>query len=249
MNVSRAPIGIGTAGWSLPRASLHRFAADPALSLLERYARQLPAVEINSSFYRPHQRSTYERWAAATPPGFRFCVKLPQSVTHTARLVGCTPLLKEFLAQAGGLGARLGCLLVQMPPSLGLDAPVANAFFRTLRRLHGEGGIAVEPRHASWFTPGGDALLARWQAARVLADPVLHDPGRAPGGWPGLVYVRLHGSPRRYYSSYDAPLLEALAARLALAASEADSVWCIFDNTASGAATANALDLHAALPH
>lgn len=247
MTTREAPLLIGTAGWSLPRSSRHRFAEGAGLSLLERYAPQLPAVEINSSFYRSHQRSTYERWAAATPEAFRFCVKLPKAVTHTARLTDCAHLLEQFLAEVCGLGERLGCLLVQLPPSLALDAPVADAFFRTLRHLHGEGSIAVEPRHASWFTPEGDALLTRWQAARVLADPVLFDPGQAPGGWPGLVYCRLHGSPRRYYSAYEPDLLQALAARLMRAASEASAVWCIFDNTASGAATANALDLHAAV--
>lgn len=247
-----APLFIGTAGWSLPRASQYRFAADPALPHLTRYAQQLPATEINSSFYRPHPRSTYARWAAATPAGFRFCVKLPRSITHDARLKDSTALLQTFLEQAIGLGDRLGCLLVQLPPSLVLDAPVVNIFFASLRRLLPGGvGLAVEPRHASWFTPEADALLAHWQAARVLADPVLHDAGRAPGGWPALVYCRLHGSPRTYYSAYDAGLIDALATRLKAATQEAPleaaSVWCIFDNTASGAATENALDLQARL--
>ncbi len=244
MTATTASLFVGTAGWGLPRASQHRFAAaGGAGSHLERYAQRLSAVEINSSFYRPHQRSTYERWAAATPPAFRFCVKLPRSATHIARLKDTGPLLETFLDQVGGLGDRLGCLLVQLPPSLQLDTAVADAFFRGLRGLHAEGGIAVEPRHASWFTPGGDALLAHWKAARVLADPVLHGAGRAPGGWPGLVYCRLHGSPRVYYSAYDAALVSALAARLQAATREAGGVWCIFDNTASGAATDNALDL------
>ena len=209
-----------------------------------RYARHLPAAEINSSFYRPHQRSTYERWAAATPPSFRFCVKLPRSITHEARLTGTRALQQAFAEQVQGLGHRLGCLLVQLPPSLALDAAVAEAFFDDVRRLHPTTPLAVEPRHASWFTPEADALLARWHAGRVLADPVLHPPGRAPGGWPGVVYCRLHGSPRIYYSAYDATLIRALAARLQAAATEARHVWCIFDNTASGAAAGNALDLH-----
>ena len=239
-----APVYIGTAGWSLPRESQHRFpAADPAQPHLPRYARQLGAVEINSSFYRPHQRSTYERWAAATPPTFRFCVKLPRSITHDARLKDTEALQRTFLEQAGGLGERLGCLLVQVPPSLVLDRPVAEAFLRTLRGLQPEVGIAVEPRHASWFTTEGDALLAHWQAARVLADPVLHDAGRMPGGWPGLVYCRLHGSPRTYYSAYQPGVIGALAERIEAARHAARSVWCIFDNTASGAAASNALDL------
>ena len=243
-----APVFIGTAGWSLPRASQQRFAADdPKDSHLMRYARHLPAVEINSSFYRPHQRSIYERWAAATPPAFRFCVKLPRSITHTARLKDCAPLLEAFVEQASGLGARWGCLLVQLPPSLALDGRVADAFFGSLRKRYGNGGIAVEPRHASWFTAEADALLTHWQAGRVLADPVLHAPGNQPGGWPGLVYCRLHGSPRVYYSAYDEALIGALAARLTTAAREARSVWCMFDNTASGAAAENALDLHQAV--
>ncbi len=107
----------------------------------------------------PHQRSTYERWAASTPPAFRFSVKLPRSITHTARLKGTDALLEAFLAQAQGLGERLGCLLVQLPPSLRLDRPVAEAFLRGLRERHPHGSVAVEPRHASWFTPEGDALL------------------------------------------------------------------------------------------
>ncbi len=245
-----ASVHIGTAGWSLPRESQHRFpAADPADSHLMRYARQLNAVEINSSFYRPHQRSTYERWAAATPPAFRFCVKLPRSITHGARLKDTEALQQAFAEQIAGLGERLGCLLVQLPPSLALDAPVADTFFCHLRRLQSTVGVAVEPRHASWFTPEGDALLVHWQAARVLADPVLHHTGRMPGGWPRLVYCRLHGSPRTYYSAYAPALIEALAQRIQAATRETRSVWCLFDNTASGAATENALDLqqHAAL--
>lgn len=246
MATGSAPIFVGTAGWSLPRASQPRFAleGDKVMTHLERYAARLPAVEINSSFYRPHQRTTYERWAACTPPAFRFCVKLPRSITHIARLTDAAPLLREFLDQVQGLGPRLGCLLVELPPSLALDPPVASAFFRSLRQLYGDGGVAVEPRHASWFTSQGDALLAQWQSARVLADPVLHVPGSWPGGWPGLVYCRLHGSPRTYYSTYETPLLDTLALRLQRATNEATSVWCIFDNTASGAATENALELH-----
>ncbi|MBU1817667.1 MAG: DUF72 domain-containing protein, partial [Gammaproteobacteria bacterium] len=131
--------------------------------------------------------------------------------------------------------------------SLVLDVALADAFFASLRGLHSTTSIAVEPRHASWFTPEGDALLAHWQAGRVLADPVLHSTGNAPGGWPGLVYCRLHGSPRIYYSAYDAALLDALARRIAAATHEAQSIWCIFDNTASGAATGNVLDLQEAL--
>ena len=89
--------------------------------------------------------------------------------------------------------------------------------------------------------------MREWEIARVLADPVRHESGRAPGGWPGFVYVRLHGSPRMYYSEYESSVMDALAKRLRIAQTECDEAWCIFDNTASGAAVTNALQLVEAL--
>ena len=231
---------VGCAGWSLPRALQDAFGAGD--SHLARYATRFAATEINSSFHRAHQRSLYEKWAAAVPPGFRFCAKLPRTITHERRLVDCEDLLIAFLAQAAGLGSKLACLLVQLPPSLAFDPTVAAAFFSLLRGQFG-GALALEPRHASWFTAEADRLLHDAQVARVLADPVRHEPGRWPGGWPGRVYLRLHGTPRVYYSAYDAPVLQALASRIRQAASEGAEVWCIFDNTASGAAAGNALQL------
>lgn len=235
---------VGTAGSALPRAVQDRF-GDGA-SHLARYATRLPAVEINSSFHRPHRRSLYERWAAAVPADFRFCAKLPKTITHERRLVDCAGLLAAFLEQAGGLGDKLRCLLVQLPPSFAFEAPVAEAFLSMLQAAH-PAKVALEPRHASWFTPAADTLLRGLQVARVLADPVRHEPGRWPGGWPGLVYVRLHGSPRMYYSAYEPAVLQALAQRLRVAAAEGAEVWCMFDNTAAGAATGDALQLQACL--
>jgi uncharacterized protein YecE (DUF72 family) len=235
---------LGCAGWSLPRDAQAAFGTEG--SQLQRYASRLNAVEINSSFYRPHQRATYERWAAAVPAAFRFSVKLPRTITHDLRLAAAEPILDEFLAQAGGLGERLGCLLVQLPPSLDYQPAIAQAFFDSLRQRHG-GAVALEPRHASWFTPDVDNQLAQHRVARVLADPVRHDAGRLPGGWPDHVYLRLHGSPRMYFSPYDAETLTALAGRIALALREDREVWCVFDNTASGAAAHNAVDLKLAL--
>lgn len=233
-------IRIGCAGWSLPRAVQEAFG--PGDSHLARYATRFPVAEINSSFHRPHQRALYEKWAASVPAGFRFCAKLPKAITHERRLVGCESALSEFLAQAGGLGDKLACLLVQLPPSLAFDGVVAGDFLDLLRKRFA-GAIACEPRHATWFTPEADVLLRERRIARVLADPVRHEPGRWPGGWPGLVYLRLHGSPRVYYSAYEAPVLQALAARLRQAQEEDVQAWCIFDNTASGAAAGNALEL------
>ncbi len=233
-------IYVGTAGWSIPRAEKPRFPAGE--SLLARYAKVLPAVEINSTFYRPHRASTFERWAASVPRAFRFSVKIPNTITHVQRLANSAKLLKTFLADLAPLGSRLGCLLVQLPPSLTFDARVARAFLSVMRKQF-DRGIALEPRHASWFGDPADRLLNKFKVARVAADPPRAEGDGEPGGWPGLAYFRLHGSPRTYYSSYEDNFFDALADRLRGLQRRRIPTWCIFDNTTLGAATGNALSL------
>jgi uncharacterized protein YecE (DUF72 family) len=235
---------VGCAGWTLPRDVQPAFPAEG--THLQRYAGRFGAVEINSSFHRPHRPSTYARWAQSVPPGFRFCAKLPKTITHQLKLVDAHDALDTFLAEAAGLGAGLACLLVQLPPSLQFDADTADRFFAALR-ARTDVALVCEPRHATWFTADAGDLLARWKVARVAADPARVPEAAEPGGWRDLAYYRLHGSPRIYYSAYDADYLDALAARIRADLDAGREVWCIFDNTASGAATQNALDLLARL--
>lgn len=172
---------------------------------------------------------------------------MPREITHRRRLRECEALLAAFLAETAALGPKLGPLLVQLPPGLSFEAPVVTAFFAALREVFA-GGIVCEPRHVSWIAPEADETLREFHVARVVADPALSAPGATePGGWDGIAYYRLHGSPRVYYSDYGEDDLEALASRLTRATTGARSVWCIFDNTALGAATANALRVEAIL--
>lgn len=210
-------------------------------SALQRYAARFDAVEINSSFHRPHRRTTYERWAASVPASFRFAVKLPRAISHDRRLVGCGEPLARFADEIAGLGDQRGPVLVQLPPSLAFAPEVAGAFFDELARV--VGGVAVcEPRHPSWFAAEADALLVAHRIARVVADPARVPEAAVPGGWRGLTYARWHGAPAMYRSSYDPT---AIAAHATFA--RAGDSWSIYDNTTLGAATANALALMAAL--
>src|SRR5262249_44608671 len=157
-----ANVYVGTAGWSIPKDHVDRF---PAVgSHLERYAARLPAVEINSSFYRPHRPATYARWAASVPAGFRFAVKVPREITHRRRLAGVDEALDRFLAEATALGEKLGPLLVQLPPGLPFAADTAKWFFAALRARF-PGQVACEPRHPTWFTPAAERLLVRYRVA------------------------------------------------------------------------------------
>ena len=234
----------GTAGWSIPRAEAAAFPGEG--SHLARYARAMNCAEINTSFYRHHRREVYERWAAQTPAAFRFAVKLPRTVTHDQRLRRAGPVLDRFIEEVNGLGDRLGVLLVQLPPSLPFEARVARRFFQLLA-ARTDRPVVCEPRHASWFEPAADRILVRLRVGRVAADPARHPAAAAPGGWLGpegdgagaVVYYRWHGSPRTYYSAYGEEWLEARAFELHCWPA-ASSCWCVFDNTAAGAALSDA---------
>jgi uncharacterized protein YecE (DUF72 family) len=231
-------VRIGTAGWAIPARDSNAFPTEG--SALERYSARFDCTEINSSFHRSHRTATWARWAASVPDGFRFSCKLPKTITHERRLADCAGPLADALEEMGGLGARLAVLLVQLPPSLAFEGDTAAAFFTALRRLW-QGDVACEPRHRSWLAAEAVALMAGEGIARVAADPA-KEPGFALAGGAGdLVYYRWHGSPAVYRSSYDDGRLESLAERLR--AVPAKRRWCIFDNTASGAATGDALKL------
>jgi uncharacterized protein YecE (DUF72 family) len=234
------PVRVGVAGWSLRREAQPLFATPG--THLQRYAALLSAVEINSSFYRPHRVETYARWGASVPEDFRFSVKLPRTITHDQRLHGAGPLLDEFLPGPLALGERLGCLLVQLPPSLDYVPDAAAAFLAELRRRY-DGPTVLEPRHPTWFSDDANALLAAERIARVAADPPRHPDDGRPAGSAEVVYYRLHGSPRIYYSPYPPDHLHQLAAELRRCAEHVSPTWCIFDNTALGAATFDALML------
>ena len=234
---------IGTAGWSIPRQFADRFPAEG--TSLERYSARFPVAEINSSFHRPHRATTWERWRDSVPENFRFSVKLPKEITHGRKLVDCGEAIDAFAQQAGILGEKLAILLVQLPPKLSFDAAIAASFFEALARSSAA-QIACEPRNPSWFTPAADGLLDRLRIARVAADPAICGEAAAPGGWRGLSYWRLHGSPAMYRSSYG-DRIASYADRLRHAEQSAEQVWCIFDNTASSAAIGDALALEAEL--
>lgn len=225
----------------IPRLHRDRFAAQG--SQLQRYARRLNAAEINTSFYRPHAAAVYQRWAASVPPSFRFAVKIPKLITHERALARAREPLTRLVGEIAGLGQTLGPLLVQLPPSFAFEVRRAGRFFTLLRSLHA-GPVVCEPRHVSWICAAADRLFVANAIARVAADPPRAAGLETPGGWPGIVYYRWHGSPRPYFSPYTPETLDRLAADAATA--NVDS-WCIFDNTGSGAAAGNALDLTALL--
>lgn len=231
---------VGTAGWSIPAPYKQLFIEDG--SILERYAQLLNAVEINSSFYRHHRITTYRKWAESVPAHFRFAVKIPKTLTHNGELVPLAEVLDQFAPEVLGLGNKLEVLLVQLPPSLAFDAPVANRFFREIQKRI-NASVVCEPRHPSWGSEEANAVLNQCSVGRVAADPPPWPGADDVGGYRKFAYFRWHGQPRTYYSDYNRETLLHLRKQLVTASETADRVWCIFDNTALGYALGNALEM------
>jgi len=185
--------------------------------------------------------ATYTKWRNSTPPGFRFAIKIPRTITHELKLENAGEPFAAFLAQTEGLAEKRGPLLVQLPPSLSFDAAVVTPFLDVVRELY-EGPVVCEPRHATWFSPLVASLLEDYGISRVAADPPPVPVAAVPAGSSRVAYFRLHGSPRAYWSRYDEHFITTLAATLRNLPTGSE-VWCVFDNTASGAAIENAWEL------
>jgi uncharacterized protein YecE (DUF72 family) len=165
---------------------------------------------------------------------------LRQKTEH--RLISCDPQLDVFAIEIGGLGSKLGLVLVQLPPTFAFDQRVAESFLESFRaRIRVP--IAIEPRHLTWFTPEVDRWLSSRGVVRVAADPPIAPRGDLPGGWLEVRYNRHHGAPKIYFSDYDEMSLRLMNTRLREDEASGAASWCIFDNTASGAALGNALAL------
>ncbi|EYR77998.1 MULTISPECIES: DUF72 domain-containing protein [unclassified Shinella] len=164
---------IATAAWSIPKTVAGRFPKTG--SGLERYAAVFNGVEINSTFYRHHQKKTFVRWASAVPAHFLFAVKIPRDITHEARLRNIGPLFDVFVDEISVLEGKLGPLLCQLPPSLRFDAAEAEEAFSAMRRIF-TGPLVLEPRHKSWASAPARVLLQKYAIGRVLADPRPYGP-------------------------------------------------------------------------
>lgn len=158
---------LGSAGWSYddwegpfyPEGTTSK-------GRLTHYAGQFRTVEIDSTFYGTPRRSTVAGWYERTPDDFFFAAKFPRSVTHEARLVNCAREAYDFVDVMTGLGEKLGPLLIQLPPSLTIDA--LDDLARLLEGLPDGLLYAVEVRHRSWLVDDFADLLKRWGVATCL---------------------------------------------------------------------------------
>jgi uncharacterized protein YecE (DUF72 family) len=200
---------IGTSGYSFKPWKGPFYPADlPDKKMLEYYASQLAAVEINNTFYSLPRASAVEGWAAQTPDaGFRFAVKASQKITHWKRLAGAEEETRYLLSTIRPLGERLGCVLYQLPPNMKLDRDRLVTFLDLLASESPDLRAAFEFRHASWAIPEVLDLLGSRGAAWVLAETD-EEPLQVLSSGADWGYLRLRKE------DYDAAALDAWAARI-----------------------------------
>jgi len=237
MGGGRGTIRVGTSGWQYAdwRGVLYPPGV-PQRRWLETYAGQFGTVESNAAFYRLPARETFGRWRDATPPSFVLAVKASRYLTHVRRLADPEEPVARLLAAAGGLGPKLGPVLLQLPPTLAADTGLLG---RCLRCFPAGVRVAVEFRHPSWWSEETRDVLAAHGAALCWADrrsrPV------APLWRPaGFVYLRLHEGAAHPWPAYGTRALRTWARRVGAAAEDGADAYVYFNNDPGGAAVRNA---------
>jgi uncharacterized protein YecE (DUF72 family) len=249
-------VWVGTSGWQYRdwRGGLYP-AGVAQRRWLEHYAAQYVTVENNSSFYRLPSAETFAGWRERTPADFVMAVKASRYLTHVRRLREPAEPVARFLAAAAGLGAKLGPVLLQLPPTFTAEPARLDACLKEFRAATMPGGlgpprVAVELRHPSWWTAEVKQILAAHDAALCWADrlgrPVA--PLWRTAGWG---YLRLHEGKADPWPSYGKQALGTWADRIRQQWPQ-DDVYVYFNNDPGGAAVVNssvfaAKALHAGL--
>ncbi|TVZ88960.1 DUF72 domain-containing protein [Streptomyces sp. BK340] len=229
---------VGTSGWQYKdwRGVLYPDGC-PTRLWLEEYATRFATVEINNAFYRLPTRENFEAWRDRVPDDFVVAVKASRYLTHIKRLRDPEEPVHRLMAHAAGLGARLGPVLLQLPPTLRRDPDLLDT---CLACFPAGTRVAVEPRHDSWWTPEVRGVLESRNAALCWADVQAHPvtPLWRTTDWG---YIRFHEGRARPWPRYGRRSLETWVDRVATTWSDAEDVYAYFNNDPGGAAVEDAV--------
>jgi uncharacterized protein YecE (DUF72 family) len=249
-----AQVLIGCSGWQYSSWRGSFYPKDLASSRwLQYYTSQFHTVEVNNTFYRLPEKSTFAAWRDATPAGFVVAVKASRYLTHLKRLRQPAAPLSRLLGRVVALGSRLGPILYQLPSTLRYDERRLRGFLRSLAvqsmridkkiRDAGEPGVVrlrhvIEFRDPSWYRRDVFEALRKADVAICLHDM----PGSEIVDAPGVpfVYVRFHGTAGKYCGSYSNATLRRWAQRLRKALTAGHDVYAYFNNDLGGTAVRDA---------
>jgi uncharacterized protein YecE (DUF72 family) len=204
-------------------------------SRLTYYASLFTSLEVNATFYKLPKLATVEKWGNSVPENFRFTFKLPKEVTHARDLQFSADALELFAETVACVGDKKGCLLVQLPPKVSRDKEEELTGLLECLSDHAVGWkIAVEFRHPSWYDRAVYRLLQGYEAGMVEHDmPKSTTPKIQVAE--SFVYLRFHGPEGTYRGSYEDPVLEGYAKRIADWLKNGKEVYAYFNNTAGDA--------------
>jgi uncharacterized protein YecE (DUF72 family) len=227
---------IGTSGFQYAHWKRVLYPPDlPRKEWFARYATMFDTVEINNTFYRLPEASTFVEWRKQAPTGFRYALKFSRYGSHLKRLREPGGTVGLFLERAGELKSFLGPILVQLPPRWRCDPGRLRDFVDALppRRRW-----VVEFRDADWLREEIFALLERRNIALCVHDRIPDHPRRPTASW---MYLRFHGM--RTGGRYTRSFLRAEAARVRRELEAGMDVYVYFNNDTRGHAVRNALQL------
>jgi uncharacterized protein YecE (DUF72 family) len=159
---------VGTSGFSYKKWKGHFYPEDlHDKEMLKYYGQQLPAVEINNTFYRLPNVGVLENWAEQVPENFRFVLKASRKITHFKKLKDAGEENNYLYNTAQTLDDRLGVILFQLPPYLRKDDDLLKAF---LGDLPDATKATFEFRHHSWFDDETYKTLEAHGAALCIAE-------------------------------------------------------------------------------
>jgi uncharacterized protein YecE (DUF72 family) len=229
---------VGCSGWQYKHWRGNFYDAATAQSeWLEHYASVFDTVEINNSFYRLPERSTFARWASRVPKRFVFAVKASRYLTHMKKLKDPQEPVQRLFTRMRGLGPHLGPILYQLPTGWKLDVERLEQFLQVLPRAR----HVIEFRDPSWYQDRVFALLERHGVSLCLHDMRGSGSERVRIG--PIVYVRFHGPTGRYHGGYPAEALRSWADWLMSQLGGGTDVYAYFNNDVGGHAPRDALTL------
>jgi uncharacterized protein YecE (DUF72 family) len=242
---------VGCSGWNYKHWRGPVYPPEmPARRWFEHYAAQFDTVEINNTFYRLPDPSTFAAWRERAPQNFVYAIKASRFLTHLKRLRDPDEAVTRLFDHARELGDRFGPILYQLPGNFHRDLARLDAFLSILPRTLGEIGAAppsralqhtIEFRHSSWYVDETYAVLNEHAVALCLHDKA-GSAITAPIDGP-FVYVRFHGPGGRYFGRYDRSRIADWAGRLAEHWRGGRDVYAYFNNDPEGMAVFNAREL------
>jgi uncharacterized protein YecE (DUF72 family) len=208
---------------------------------LEFYCRHFSSVELNVTFYRLPQASTFQEWYKRTPQDFTFVVKGSRFITHIKRLKDVREALMKLGDNISLLKSKIRCLLWQLPPGFKKDRQRLSEFCRQLKKIRATSHLhhVFEFREESWFHPDIYSVLKEYQFCLCFAD----SPEKIGEEvlTCDIIYLRFHGGSLLYGSNYSKKELRHWVKKVESFNSRIGTFYAFFNNDAGGYAVANAL--------